>query len=107
MLGAEAIELELPAWQLPEGEPALAPDPGDVWHDSAEDAEWLTDAMEEDDEDAAMVLPDAAAAAAAFGDACSLYDALRGGQQLSPQQRAALQQQMGVSSLHHLPVGDI
>lgn len=64
-----------------------------IWHDSAEDAEWLADA-EEVDEGAPHPVGDATAAAAAFTDACNCYAGL-----LQDQQPAdSLAALMGVSA---------
>lgn len=71
------------------------PDDGDVWHDSAEQADWWAGLDEEEDEGAAALQPDAAAsataAAAAFDDLCSLLDSL------PAEQRTTLQEAIGVS----------
>lgn len=76
----------------PEG--LRAPEESEVWYDSAEAAAWLGAAEEEED---AEFTCDEAAAAAAFADAHSLLEAIYSGGQLTPDQRASLQEAFGVS----------
>lgn len=90
-------------FEAPGPQPEL--DVGDIWHDSAEHADWLESLCPEDGEGAAApdaAAPDAAAsaaaAAAAFADASSIFHSMCPDGHLTAQARMALEEQMGVSS---------
>lgn len=75
------------------------PELGDIWHDSAEDADWLEGLCSEDGEGAAAPYAGASddAAAAAFADASSIFHSLYPDGHLTDEAHTALAQQMGVS----------
>lgn len=93
LAAAEAMQVDLEP--VPAG--PSAPDEGEFWHDSAEAAAWL-EAAEEEEEEAAEFVCNEDAAAAAFADAQSWFEAIFSRGQLSPDQRATLQEAFGVGN---------
>lgn len=91
--GSDAMQLEFEASAEPQ------PELGDIWHDSAEDADWLEGPCSDDGEGAAAPYAGASdeAAAAAFADASSIFHSLYPDGHLTDEARTTLAQQMGVS----------